>query len=63
VRAKTAKRLHWLGVFFWSVQMIAVGFVMWPPGWKMYLVEISLAANVIGHASGVSAERPTEIEE
>jgi hypothetical protein len=41
--------------------MVIVFFLMWPPDWKMYLVEISLAANFIGHWSGLSAERPTEV--
>lgn len=49
-----------LGMVFWGAQMIAVLFIM-DFGWKLYLLEISLAANFIGHASGVSAERPSEV--
>jgi hypothetical protein len=52
-----------LGMLFWGAQMVAVALLMWPPDWKMYLVEISLAANVISHAGGWSAERPTEVVE
>jgi hypothetical protein len=34
---------------------------MWPPDWKLYLIEISLWANIATHLAGYSAERPTEI--
>jgi uncharacterized membrane protein len=62
MKATTAKRLHLLGAGFWFAQMVAIVYIMWPADWKMYLVEISLAANVISHLSGASAERPTKVE-
>lgn len=46
---------------FWTAQAIAVVPLMWPPDWRMYLLEISLWANIATHLAGYSAERPSEI--
>ena len=56
-----ARRAHIFGMCLWLSQIIAVPFFV--SGWKMYLLEISLYANFATHWSGLSAERPTEIEE
>lgn len=47
---------------FWVVNAIVVWFI--PPSWRIpYLIVCSIYANFVGHWSGFSAERPTEIEE
>lgn len=46
---------------FWGIQMIGSVFLI--GGWKLYLLEISQYANFVGHWSGWSAERPTEVVE
>lgn len=55
------RMLHLIAAGFWTVNALAVVYLMWPPDWKMYLVEISLWANIATHLAGYSAERPTEI--
>lgn len=45
----------------WAFQAVLVVWLMWPPDWKMYLVEISLWANIATHLAGYSAERPSEV--
>jgi len=47
---------------FWIANGVGVWFL--PPGWRIpYLIVVSIYANFVGHWSGLSAERPTEIEE
>lgn len=58
---KQGRVFHAVLAGFWTVQAVAVVYLMWPPDWKMYLVEISLWANIATHLAGYSAERPTEI--
>jgi hypothetical protein len=60
--SKSGRRIHLLLMAFWGSQVIVVAVVTWPWDWKTYLLEISLYANFVGHWSGFSAERPTEIE-
>lgn len=55
---RTARWMHILLMAFWLSQIIAVPFFV--NGWKLYLLEISLYANFVGHWSGLSAERPSE---
>jgi 1,4-dihydroxy-2-naphthoate octaprenyltransferase len=62
LKAKNARRMHLIGMAFWGLQMIAVAILMWPWDWRTYLLSMSLYANFVGHWSGYSAERPTEIE-
>lgn len=54
------RRLHIAGMAFWGVQMVGVIPII-GMNWKLYLLEISLAANFISHWAGLSAERPSEI--
>jgi hypothetical protein len=57
---KGGRRLHFSMMAFWGVQMFVVLFVM-AFDWRLYLLELSLYANFVGHWSGWSAERPTEM--
>lgn len=61
MKAALARKFHLSLALIWLANIIAVPFFV--NGWKMYLLEISLYANFVGHWSGYSAERPTEIEE
>ena len=60
---KQGRIFHATLAAFWTVQAVVVAYLMWPMDWKLYLVEISLWANIATHLSGYSAERPTEILE
>lgn len=47
---------------FWAVNLAAVWFI--PQSARIsYLIVVSIYANFVGHWSGWSAERPSEIEE
>jgi hypothetical protein len=54
--------LHVTGMAFWAVQMVGAAVLM-PFDWRLYLLEISLAANFLTNLAGWSAERPTELAE
>jgi hypothetical protein len=56
---KVGRIFHLAMMVFWFSQIIIVPFFV--SGWKLYLLEISLYANFVGHWSGLSAERPSEI--
>lgn len=56
---RAARIVHLLLMLFWLAQIIAVPLFI--RGWRLYLLEISLYANFVGHWSGLSAERPTEV--
>lgn len=58
--SRKGRLYHAVMMAFWFSQMVAVPFFV--SGWKLYLLEISLYANFVGHWSGLSAERPTEVE-
>lgn len=57
---RAARMLHIFGMIVWGAQMFGAAALM-KPGWQLYLIEISLYANFVGHWSGFSAERPTEV--
>jgi hypothetical protein len=59
--AHTGRLFHLGMMLVWLSQIVVVPFVI--QGWRLYLLEISLYANFVGHWSGWSAERPSEIEE
>lgn len=60
MKAKYGRWFHLSLAAFWFVQMLGCGVIMeWD--WKLYLLEISLAANFATHLAGYSAERPTEV--
>jgi hypothetical protein len=63
VSPKHGRIFHMAFALCWSAQAVAVLILMWPFDWKLYLIEISLWANIATHLSGYSAERPTEILE
>lgn len=45
---------------FWITQLAVVWFL--PASWRVpYLIVVSIYANIVGHWSGWSAERPTEV--
>ena len=55
------RRIHLALMVFWATQFIVVWFL--PQSWRVpYLILVSIYANFVGHWSGWSAERPTEIE-
>lgn len=58
---RRGRRYHLAGMVVWGAQMVGSVFVI--GGWKLYLLEISQYANFVGHWSGWSAERPTEVVE
>ena len=61
LNAKQRRMIHLLGMLLWFINgVIAAMYVEW--GWKLYLLEISIYANFVGHWSGFSAETPVEIE-
>lgn len=57
---------HVLGMFVWGVQMLVAAVLMLtqhPVDWAvLYLIEVSLYANLVGHWSGRDAARPTEVD-
>jgi len=62
VTSHNARRAHIFGMCFWIANGIGVWFL--PSEWRIpYLIVVSIYANFVGHWSGLSAERPTEIEE
>ena len=60
--ASIGRKIHLWMMVFWAANLIVVWFL--PAGWRIpYLIVVSIYANFVGHWSGWSAERPTEIEE
>jgi hypothetical protein len=59
VSPRRGRRFHTAGMVFWGVQMVLSPLII--GGWRLYLLEISQYANFVGHWSGLSAERPTEV--
>lgn len=57
---RAGRIMHATGMAFWAVQMAGAAFLM-PIDWRLYLLEISLAANFLTNLAGWSAERPTEV--
>lgn len=61
MKASTARKIHLALMVFWAVNGVVVWFI--PGHYRIsYLVIVSIYANFVGHWSGWSAERPTEIE-
>lgn len=61
MKARNARKVHLLMMVFWAINAVVVWFI--PSSWRIsYLVIVSIYANFVGHWSGYSAERPTEIE-
>ena len=60
--SKIGRRLHLALMGFWALNLIAVWF-MPEPLRIPYLMVVSIYANFVGHWSGWSAERPTEVED
>lgn len=60
ITPKMGRWAHFTMMVFWLGNMVIVPFYV--HGWKLYLLEISQYANFVGHWSGWSAERPSEIE-
>jgi hypothetical protein len=61
VKPRTGRRTHLTGMAFWGAQMLGSPLLI--GGWRLYLLEISQYANFVGHWSGFSAERPSEVTE
>lgn len=62
MKPETGRRIHLAMMGFWAINAIVVWFV--PASWRIpYLVVVSIYANFVGHWSGWSAERPSEIED
>ena len=62
MKAYKARKIHLIMMVFWVINGIVIWFV--PASWRIpYLVVVSIYANFVGHWSGYSAERPTEIEQ
>lgn len=60
MKPRTARRIHLALMVFWAAQMVAVAVLYWPWDRLTYLIELSLAALLVGQAAGLSAERPSE---
>lgn len=59
--AKTARKIHLALVWFWALNLVVVWFL--PKSWQIvYLIIVSIYANMVGHWSAYAAERPSEIE-
>lgn len=57
---KLGRRLHLALMVFWAANIAIVWFI--PSNWRIpYLMMVSIYANFVGHWSGWSAERPTEV--
>lgn len=57
---RTGRRIHFAMMVFWAVNAGVVWLL--PPSWRIpYLIVCSIYANFVGHWSGWSAERPTEV--
>lgn len=55
------RRLHFWLMMFWAANLGVVWLL--PESWRIpYLICVSIYANFVGHWSGWSAERPSEIE-
>lgn len=62
MNAKTGRTIHKWMMAFWLGNLIGVWFI--PVSWRVqYIVLCSVYANFVGHWSGWSAERPSEIED
>lgn len=62
MKPRTGRRIHLTLMAFWATQFVLVWFL--PASWRVpYLVQVSIYANFVGHWSGWSAERPTEVAE
>lgn len=62
MHSRVARRIHLFMMIFWAINAVVVWFI--PHSWRIpYLIIVSIYANFVGHWSGLSAERPTEIEE
>jgi len=56
------RRFHKVLMIVWAAQLGLVWFL--PASFRIpYLMIVSIYANFVGHWSGWSAERPTEVEE
>lgn len=60
ISPRTGRRVHLAGMAIWAANGIAAPFFVHKP-WVLYLLEISIYANFVGHWSGFSAERPSEV--
>lgn len=59
--SRLGRKIHLVMMAVWAAQMVAVWFI--PAGWRvLYLVQVSIYANIVGHWGGWSAERPVELE-
>lgn len=57
---KIGRKIHIIMMAFWAINLGAVWFI--PESLRIpYLMLVSIYANFVGHWSGWSAERPTEI--
>lgn len=62
MKAKTGRKFHIAMMIFWAINLMVVWFI--PESWRIpYLIMVSIYANFVGHWSGWSAERPSEVEE
>lgn len=60
--SETGRKVHLTLMLFWATQLVLVWFL--PSDWRIpYLVFVSIYANMVGHWSGWSAERPSEVED
>lgn len=60
--SRAGRRVHFALMVFWGCNMIGVWLL--PVSWRIpYLIVVSIYANFVGHWSGFSAERPTEVED
>jgi hypothetical protein len=59
---KIGRKIHLIMMAFWIIQLGVVWFL---PAYARvpYLIFVSIYANIVGHWSGWSAERPSEVVE
>jgi hypothetical protein len=57
---ETGRRIHFWMMVFWGINIVLIWFL--PQSWQIpYLIVVSIYANFVGHWSGWSAERPSEV--
>lgn len=62
MKSKSGRKLHLAMMTFWAINLVVVWFI--PLDLRItYLIIVSIYANFVGHWSGWSSERPSEIEE
>jgi len=64
MKSETGRKIHVYLMGFWAVNMVVIVYLYGGTDPRiLYLMIVSIYANFVGHWSGWSAERHSEIEE